>query len=67
MARITADDCLKTIPNRFDVILAASKRARRLILGSAEATVPTGNDKATVTALREIAAGTVDMSILKED
>ncbi len=67
MARITADDCLETIPNRFDVILAAAKRARRLILGSAEATVPTNNDKATVTALREIAAGTVDMNILKED
>jgi DNA-directed RNA polymerase subunit omega len=65
MARITVEDCLTHIPNRFDLVLVASKRARQLSKGK-EATLPWDNDKPTVLALREIAERTVDASILKE-
>ena len=65
MARITVEDCLERIDNRFDLILLATKRARQLANGR-EATVPWNNDKPTVVALREIAAGTVDISLLEE-
>ena len=57
MARITIEDCLGMVENRFQLVLRASKRARQLALGGAEATVPWDNDKATVVALREIACG----------
>ena len=60
MARITVEDCLKNIENRFELVLAATKRARKLELGSADPTVSWDNDKPTVLALREIAAGNVD-------
>ncbi len=65
MARITVEDCLTRIPNRFDLVLVASKRARQLSKGK-EATLSWDNDKPTVLALREIAEGNVDASILKE-
>lgn len=65
MARITVEDCLEHIPNRFDLVLIASKRARQLSHGK-EPTVPWDNDKPTVVALREIAAATVGASILSE-
>jgi DNA-directed RNA polymerase subunit omega len=65
MARITVEDCLTRIPNRFDLVLVASKRARQLSKGK-ETTLPWDNDKPTVLALREIAEGTVDASILKQ-
>lgn len=65
MARITVEDCLTHIPNRFDLVLIASKRARQLSKGK-EAILPWENDKPTVMALREIAVGAVDASILKE-
>lgn len=65
MARITVEDCLTRIPNRFDLVLVASKRARQLSKGK-EATLPWDNDKPTVLALREIAEGNVDAAILKE-
>lgn len=58
MARITVEDCLKNVENRFDLVLKAAKRARELSLGS-EATLPWENDKPTVMALREIAEGTI--------
>lgn len=58
MARITVEDCLKHVDNRFKLVLLASKRARQLEKG-AEAFVPRGKDKDTVVALREIAAGFV--------
>jgi DNA-directed RNA polymerase subunit omega len=64
MARITVDDCIKLIPNRFELTLAATTRARQLALGSA-AYVDAGKDKPTVVALREIAAGHVKVDILK--
>jgi len=57
MARVTVEDCLDHVENRFQLVLIASKRARQLALGGAEATVPWENDKATVVALRELAAG----------
>lgn len=67
MARVTVEDCLKEIPNRFELILVASKRARQLLTTGEEPTVPWDNDKATVVALREIAAGTVGENILNID
>lgn len=56
MARITIEDCLKNVENRFKLVLVASKRARQLALGSSEPLVPWENDKATVVALRELAS-----------
>ena len=63
MARITVDDCLKRIPNRFDMTLAATTRARQLAIGSAPLVEP-GRDKVTVIALREISQGKVGLDIL---
>lgn len=57
MARVTVEDCLKKIHNRFHLVLIASKRARELAMGSKEPLVEWGDDKATVVALREIAQG----------
>jgi len=65
MARVTVEDCLQNVDNLFQLVLLASQRARRLANG-AEATVPMDNDKPTVLALREIAAGTVTAEMLKE-
>lgn len=64
MARITVEDCLDKVDNRFQLVMIASKRARQLQSGAKEALVPEDNDKPTVIALREIAAGLVDSSIL---
>jgi DNA-directed RNA polymerase subunit omega len=63
MARITIEDCLNKVDNRFDLVLKAARRARRLALGGVEAHVPWGNDKPTVVALREIAAGFIDTRV----
>lgn len=57
MARITIEDCLDHVDNRFELVLAATKRARDLSFGRVESTVPIDNDKFTVVALREIADG----------
>jgi DNA-directed RNA polymerase subunit omega len=57
MARVTVEDCLLNVENRFDLVLKAAKRAHDLELGKAEPMVPKDNDKPTVLALREIAAG----------
>lgn len=54
MARLTVEDCLKYVDNRYELVLLASKRARQLALG-ADALVPANDDKPTVIALREIA------------
>jgi DNA-directed RNA polymerase subunit omega len=59
MARITVEDCLQQIDNRFEMVLTATKRARQIANG-AEPMVEEENDKPTVIALREIAAGLVD-------
>jgi len=66
MARITVDDCLKNIPNRFQLTLAATYRARQLTAG-ASPLLETNKDKATVIALREIAGGKVGTEVLKRN
>ncbi|MGE5469012.1 MAG: DNA-directed RNA polymerase subunit omega [Ignavibacteria bacterium] len=63
MARVTVDDCLKRIPNRFQLTLAATYRARQITMGSTPQ-VEAGRDKPTVVALREIAQGLVGLEIL---
>jgi DNA-directed RNA polymerase subunit omega len=65
MARITVEDCLENIDNIFEMVLVAAKRARRIAHG-ADAMVDLENDKPTVIALREIAAGHVTPAILDE-
>ncbi len=55
MARVTVEDCLAHVENRFDLVLKASERAHLLELGAADPLVDTDNDKPTVIALREIA------------
>ena len=66
MARITVEDCLERVDNRFQLVLIATKRARQIATGSA-IFVDEENDKATVLALREIADGKIDASILDEE
>ena len=63
MARITVEDCLENIDNRFELVLTATKRARQIGHG-AEPLVPEENDKPTVIALREIAAGVINDEML---
>ena len=63
MARITVDDCIKTFPNRFELTLAATNRARQIALG-ATPLVDANKDKPTVIALREIAAGKCGKELL---
>lgn len=57
MARITVEDCLKHVRNRFELVVVAAKRARELALTNTDPLVAWENDKATVVALREIASG----------
>ena len=64
MARITVEDCLKMIPNRFELALAATYRARQLAQGHTQKIE--SRDKPTVVALREIAAGQVGVEMLKK-
>ena len=59
MARVTVEDCLEHVDNRFDLVLLATKRARQLVNGM-EPLLPWENDKPTVVALPEIAEGLVD-------
>lgn len=63
MARLTVEDCLPHVDNRFHLVLVAAKRARQIAMGG-EALVPLDNDKPTVLALREIAEGLVGPDIL---
>jgi len=65
MARITVEDCLKIIPNRFELALAATYRARMLAQGHTPKVDSKEKDKPTVTALREIATGKVGSEMLK--
>jgi len=66
MARITVDDCLKRIPNRFQLTLAATYRARQLTAG-ASPLLELQKDKPTVIALREIAGGKVGTEVLRRN
>ncbi len=65
MARITVEDCLEKVENRFHLVRVASKRARQIMNGK-EPTLEWDNDKATVLALREIAAGNITEDMLNE-
>jgi DNA-directed RNA polymerase subunit omega len=66
MARITVEDCLPVVGNRFEMILLAAARARQLNLG-AEPLVKIQRDKPTVVALREIATGRLDLDLLRTE
>ena len=63
MARVTVEDCLDNVDNRFHLVLLASRRARQLNMGM-EPMVPWENDKPTVVALREIAENKINQSII---
>lgn len=65
MARVTVEDCLTNVDNRFQLVLVATKRARQISLG-AEPFIDAENDKPTVVALREIAEGLVTREILED-
>ena len=66
MARITVEDCLDHVENRFELVLVGTKRARQLATGGKDPMVPEENDKPTVIALREIEEGFIKPSILTE-
>ncbi len=66
MARITVEDCLDHVENRFELVMVSSKRARQLATGGKEPLVAWENDKPTVVALREIEEGLVTAAILDE-
>ena len=66
MARVTVEDCLENVDNRFELVMVSSKRARQIATGGKDPLVPIENDKPTVLALREIAAGFIDATILNE-
>jgi len=67
MARVTVEDCLNNVDNRFQLVLVAAKRARHIIRSGEEPMVPWENDKATVVALREIAANHIGREILNTE
>lgn len=66
MARVTVEDCLENVENRFELIMVSTKRARQLATGGKDPMVEWENDKPTVVALREIAEGFIDKSILDD-
>lgn len=65
MARVTVEDCLDHVDNRFELVLLATKRARQLVNG-VDPLLPWENDKPTVMALREIAEGLITNQIMEE-
>ena len=67
MARVTVEDCLDKVENRFELVLVDAKRAHQLNSGDYRTTLDVGKDKPTVLALREIEAGLIDASILTEE
>ena len=64
MARVTVEDCLQNVDNRFELVMLAARRARQMREFGAEPMVPIENDKPTVLALREIAEGLISHEIL---
>jgi DNA-directed RNA polymerase subunit omega len=64
MARVTVEDCLDHVANRFELVMVASKRARQMATGGKDPLVEEESDKPTVIALREIAEGLISPSIL---
>ena len=67
MARVTVEDCLENVANRFELVMVASKRARQLATGGKDPMVQEESDKCTVIALREIAEGHVNADILSRE
>ena len=67
MARVTVEDCLEHVDNRFELVMLAAQRARAIAIRGAQPLVEWENDKPTVVALREIAAGLIDRDILDKD
>ncbi|OEC47546.1 DNA-directed RNA polymerase subunit omega [Pseudomonas sp. 1D4] len=67
MARVTVEDCLENVDNRFELVMLATKRSRQLATGGKEPKVAWENDKPTVVALREIAAGLVDYEVVAQE
>lgn len=65
MARVTVEDCILKVPNRFELVLLAAQRARDISAGARE-TISRDNDKGPVVALREIAEGTIDLETLED-
>ena len=63
MARVTVEDCIEKIPNRFDLVLTAGQRARGILKGDLP-TMDRDNDKNAVVALRDLAAETVDLGVI---
>ena len=66
MARVTVEDCLDQVENRFELVILSAKRARQIANG-AEPTVDWDNDKATVVELRELAASSIDKDVVMSD
>ncbi|MGH1470396.1 MAG: DNA-directed RNA polymerase subunit omega [Cellvibrionaceae bacterium] len=66
MARITVEDCLEHVDNRFELVIKGSKRARQIATGGKDALVPIENDKPTVVALREISQGLINDDVLNQ-
>ncbi|AMO54430.1 DNA-directed RNA polymerase subunit omega [Endozoicomonas montiporae] len=66
MARVTVEDCLENVDNRFELVMVASKRARQLSIGGKDPKLEWENDKPTVMALREVAEGLVTASNVDE-
>ncbi|HBI22484.1 MAG TPA: DNA-directed RNA polymerase subunit omega [Legionella sp.] len=67
MARVTVEDCLEHVDNRFELVMLASKRARDIAIRGAQPMVEWENDKPTVVALREIAAGLINRDMLDKE
>jgi len=67
MARVTVEDCLENVENRFELVMVASKRARQLATGGKDPLVQEESDKPTVIALREIAEGLITSEILERE
>jgi len=67
MARVTVEDCLENVDNRFELVMLAAKRSRQIATGGKEPKVALDNDKPTVVALREIAEGLITDEIMAEE
>lgn len=67
MARVTVEDCLENVSNRFELVMVATKRAREIAVRGEQPKVEWENDKPTVVALREIAEGLIGPDILDRD
>ncbi|MFZ2289353.1 MAG: DNA-directed RNA polymerase subunit omega [Halopseudomonas yangmingensis] len=67
MARVTVEDCLEHVDNRFELVMLATKRSRQIATGGKDPKVAWENDKPTVVALREIAEGLITNDILAQE